>query len=130
MYTKQIRHPLFFIIILFVFLLLGDAECFSKEYSPNVHWTFCIDTSGSMKEKGQLNLLRLVTDKLSKEFISEKNGIIKPGDRITLFSFDRESRLEASVLYQTQNDLSLILEKLESINKHYGMLTFTSEVIV
>jgi Mg-chelatase subunit ChlD len=28
----------------------------NSEYLPNVHWVFCIDTSGSMKMKGHMDL--------------------------------------------------------------------------
>ena len=40
--------------------------------------------------KGHMDLLRLVTSKISQEFLDSKKGIIKQGDRISIFSFDEE----------------------------------------
>ena len=111
-------------------LAVFEGTTWSKSFSPNVHWTFCIDTSGSMKSKGHMDLLNLVTTKISQEFLDAKKGIIKQGDRISIFSFDDRSRLEATALYQTQNDLTTIKKKLKDMNKRRGSLTFISEAVV
>ena len=107
-----------------------DGDCWSKEYSPNVHWVFCIDTSGSMKMKGHRDLLKLITKKITNEFTDIKKNIIKVGDRITVFSFDSDVRLEMTALYQTENDIFPIRDKLKQMNKRSGNLTFISEAIV
>jgi hypothetical protein len=116
------------ISVLFDVVINGD--CWSKEYSPNVHWVFCIDTSGSMKMKGHRDLLKLITQKITNEFTDIKKNIIKVGDRITVFSFDSDVRLEVTALYQTENDIFPIREKLKQMNKRSGNLTFISEAIV
>lgn len=112
------------------FLCLIGKDGWSAAYSPNVHWVFCIDTSGSMKTKGHMDLLEAITGKISKEFINPQKKIIRTGDRITIFSFDGEVRLEATSLYQTENDLLIIRDKLAEMNKKSGSLTFISEAIV
>jgi hypothetical protein len=117
------------LFILFLFLFFskdsrGDA------YSPNVHWVFCIDTSGSMKTKGHMDLLRFITEKINHGFIDVRKNIIKTGDRITIFSFDQDVRLEATALYQTENDILPIRSKLVEMNKRNGSLTFISEAVV
>ena len=116
------------ISILFSVVINGD--CWSKEYSPNVHWIFCIDTSGSMKMKGHRDLLKLITQKITNEFTDTKKNIIKVGDRITVFSFDSDVRLEMTALYQTENDILPIRDRLKQLNKRSGHLTFISEAIV
>lgn len=105
-------------------------SCWSKSYSPNVHWTFCIDTSGSMKQKGHMDLLKLITHKITDEFLVPSKGIVKPGDRISIFSFDEGVRLEVTALYQTDNDMATIKDRLNQMNKRSGSLTFVSEAIV
>ena len=128
-------------ILLMIFLCLAvfiKKDCWSKEYSPivhreyspNVHWIFCIDTSGSMKVKGQIDLLQLITEKIKNEFLDTKKMIIKTGDRKTVFSFDEDVRLEATSLYQTENDLVSIKTGLQKLNKRRGRLTFISEAVV
>lgn len=102
----------------------------NSEYLPNVHWVFCIDTSGSMKMKGHMDLLKLITEKITNEFLDGKKNIINTGDRITIFSFDEQVRLEATSLYQTENDLLSIKKELKELNKRHGNLTFISEAIV
>jgi Mg-chelatase subunit ChlD len=97
---------------------------------PNVHWVFCIDTSGSMKKKGQMDLLKEITNRITNEFIDSKEKIIRIGDRVTLFSFDQNVRLEATSLYQTEDDLVVIKNKLKKMNERRGSLTFISEAIV
>ena len=47
----------------------------NSEYLPNVHWVFCIDTSGSMKMKGHMDLLKLITEKITNEFLDGKKKI-------------------------------------------------------
>ncbi|UCF83844.1 MAG: VWA domain-containing protein [Desulfobacteraceae bacterium] len=116
-------------ISIFLSVVIGK-ECWSKEYSPNVHWIFCIDTSGSMKAKGHRDLLKLITQKITNEFTDIKRNIIKVGDRITVFSFDSDVRLEMTALYQTENDILPIRDKLNQMNKRSGKLTFISEAIV
>ena len=106
------------------------SNVWGNDYLPNVHWVFCIDTSGSMKTKGQMDLLKEITDRITKEFIDNKDKILRVGDRITLFSFDEDVRLEATSLYQTDNDLIVLKNKLEEMNKRRGSLTFISEAIV
>jgi Mg-chelatase subunit ChlD len=135
MYKKK------YTILLITFALLSlpiKTNCWSKEYSEkvrnenllNVHWVFSIDTSGSMKMKGHMDLLQLITTKITNEFLDSKKNIINTGDRITIFSFDKEVRLEATSLYQTENDLLSIKQKLKELNKRHGSLTFISEAIV
>lgn len=102
----------------------------NSEYLPNVHWVFCIDTSGSMKMKGHMDLLALITEKITNDFLDSKKNIINTGDRITIFSFDEQVRLEATSLYQTENDLLSIKKELKELNKRHGNLTFISEGIV
>jgi hypothetical protein len=83
-----------------------------------------------MKAKGHRDLLKLITQKVRNDFTTIEKNIIKVGDRITVFSFDEKVRLEATALYQTENDLVQIREKLKSMNKRSGKLTFISEAIV
>jgi hypothetical protein len=83
-----------------------------------------------MKTKGHMDLLRLITERISGEFLNDKNELIKTGDRVTILSFDEKARLEATSLYQTENDLSPVRRKLTDLNKRYGSLTFISEAIV
>jgi len=83
-----------------------------------------------MKTKGHMDLLKLITEKIINEFIDVNKNIIKTGDRITIFSFDEEVRLEATSLYQTESDILPIRNKLIDMNKRSGSLTFISEAIV
>lgn len=130
MYNKKYNMSVL-IFIAFVFFFCGSARLsWAKDYSSNVHWVFCVDTSGSMKARGKVDLLKLITEKITNEFINLKKDIIEPGDRITLFSFDEDVRLEATTLYQTKNDLTMIRERLREMNMRVGQLTFTSEAIV
>ena len=130
MQQKKYMTPIFtFIVVTFLFCLIS-GDCWGRSYSPNVHWLFCIDTSGSMKTKGHMDLLRVITQKISNEFVDVNKSIIKAGDRITIFSFDEEVRLEATSLYQTSNDIVPIRDKLTAMNKRKGSLTFISEAIV
>ena len=71
-----------------------------------------------------MDLLKVITQKISNEFIDVNKNIIKAGDRITIFSFDEEVRLEATSLYQTSNDIVPIRDKLVAMNKRKGSLTF------
>jgi hypothetical protein len=130
MYGK--KHSMrIFVFTLFIFLFCFTAkDSWGKSYSPNVHWIFCIDTSGSMKMKGRMDLLKFITKKIETEFLAGKKNIIKTGDRVTIFSFDQSVRLEATALYQTENDLQQIKYKLKEMNKRSGNLTFISEAIV
>lgn len=113
-----------------LFFFFTSKTCWPKTYSPNVHWTFCIDTSGSMKKKGHMDLLKLITEKITNEFLSTKKNIIKPGDRISIFSFDQDVRLEVTSLYQTESDIHPIKDRLKKMNNRNGSLTFISEAIV
>ncbi len=117
-------------IIFTYFLSINGLDCFGSNYSPNVHWTFCIDTSGSMKRKGHVDLLKLITDKITTEFLDDRKNVIRTGDRISIFSFDDGARLEATALYQTESDILAIRDKLIQMNKRSGSLTFISEAIV
>ena len=126
---KYIISMLTFIVFTCFFCLINE-DCWSRNYSPNVHWAFCIDTSGSMKTKGHMDLLKLITEKITNEFIDVNKNIIKTGDRITIFSFDERVRLEATSLYQTESDILPIRDKLIEMNKRSGSLTFISEAIV
>ena len=120
-----------FVFIIFLFSSqLAVENCWSGEHTPNVHWVFCIDTSGSMKAKGHMDLLKAITQRVSNEFLNVNNKLIKTGDRITILSFDEEVRLEATSLYQTENDLSSVKTSLQELNKRRGSLTFISEAIV
>ena len=121
---------LFVFIILLLSSQLAVENSWGGERTPNVHWVFCIDTSGSMKTKGHMDLLRLITESISGEFLNANNELIKTGDRVTILSFDETVRLEATSLYQTENDLSPVRRKLTDLNKRYGSLTFISESIV
>jgi hypothetical protein len=82
MYKKKYT---LFLIILIVFSLSEKTDCWSRKSSPNVHWVFCLDTSGSMKMKGHMDLLKLITGKITDEFLDSKKNIINTGDRITIF---------------------------------------------
>ena len=130
MHQKKYIMPIFTFIIFTCFFCFIRGDCWSRNYSPNVHWLFCIDTSGSMKTKGHMDLLKLITEKITNEFIDVNKNIIKAGDRITIFSFDEEVRLESTSLYQTENDILPIRDKLIDMNKRKGNLTFISEAIV
>ena len=119
--------------VFIIFLLsspLAVGNCWGGEQAPNVHWVFCIDTSGSMKTKGHMDLLRLITERISGDFLDADNKLIKTGDRVTILSFDETVRLEETSLYQTENDLSPVRKKLKDLNKRHGSLTFISESIV
>ena len=118
------------VIMFTCFSGINVRDCSGGIYSPNVHWTFCIDTSGSMKKKGHVDLLRLITDKITNEFLDTRKNIIRAGDRISIFSFDDGARLEATALYQTESDILAIRDKLIRMNKRSGSLTFISEAIV
>ena len=102
---KMYRKKYSLTIFLFgVFTFASSAmavETRSQDFSPNVHWVFCIDTSGSMKAKGSMDLLKVITEKITSDFTDIDKKIVKVGDRITVFSFDEEVRLEATSLYQT-----------------------------
>jgi Mg-chelatase subunit ChlD len=130
MCRKKYRMTILIFTVLICCLCTTGHEGWSKEYSPNVHWVFCIDTSGSMKTKGHMDLLKAITERIDNEFMSSKKKIIRFGDRITIFSFDENVRLEATSVYQTENDLSTIRDKLVEMNKRSGSLTFISEAIV
>jgi hypothetical protein len=130
MYEKKHALPILMFTVYTFFFCFFVNDCWSRDYAPDVHWAFCIDTSGSMKTKGHMDLLKLITEKISNEFVDSGKSIIKAGDRITIFSFDEEVRLEATSLYQTENDLRPIRDKLRQINKRNGSLTFTSEAMV
>ena len=130
MHQKKYIISMLTFIVFTCFFCFINGDCWSTNYSPNVHWSFCIDTSGSMKTKGHMDLLRLITQKITNEFIDVNKNIIKAGDRITIFSFDEEVRLEATSLYQTESDILPIRDKLIEMNKRSGSLTFISEAIV
>ncbi len=130
MHQKKYIISIFTFIVFTCFFCLINRDCWSRNYSPNVHWAFCIDTSGSMKTKGRMDLLKLITEKIINEFIDVNKNIIKTGDRITIFSFDEQVRLEATSLYQTESDILPIRDKLIEMNKRSGSLTFISEAIV
>ena len=121
-------------LFVFIILLLSSQfavdNCWSGEYAPNVHWVFCIDTSGSMKTKGHMDLLKVITERISDEFLNVNKNLIKTGDRVTVFAFDEGVKLVATSLYQTENDLSSLKRELKNINKRRGSLTFISEAIV
>ena len=121
MYKKKYT---LFLIILIVFSLSAKTDCWSRKSSLNVHWVFCLDTSGSMKMKGHMDLLKLITGKITDEFLDSKKNIINTGDRITIFSFDEQVRLQATSLYQTENDLLSIKKELRELNKRHGNLTW------
>ena len=118
------------LIIFTFFFSINGRDCLGGSYSPNVHWVFCVDTSGSMKKKGHLDLLKLITDKITNEFLNTRKNIIRAGDRISIFSFDDGARLEATALYQTESDILAIRDKLKQMNKRSGNLTFISDAIV
>ena len=130
MQQKECMTTIFTFIVVTFFFCFISRECWGRSYSPNVHWLFCIDTSGSMKTKGHMDLLRLITEKITNEFVDVDKNIIKTGDRITIFSFDEEVRLETTSLYQTASDIVPIRDKLIGMNKRKGSLTFISEAIV
>ena len=130
MCEKRNGLKIFVYIASIVLICFFGTEAWSNNYTPNVHWVFCVDTSGSMKKKGQLDLLKEITDRITKEFIDSKQKILRIGDRVTLFSFDQDVRLEATSLYQTEDDLVVIKNKLKQMNKRRGSLTFISEAIV
>ena len=130
MYTSKYRKAALVFTLSMIFFCLAGTDCWSKDYSPYVHWVFCIDTSGSMKLKGQRDLLKLITQRITNEFADPKKKIIKTGDRITIFSFDEKVRMESTALYQTENDILPIREKLKLMNNRKGSLTFISEAIV
>jgi hypothetical protein len=130
MCDKRNSLKIFVYVISLVMVCFLGGNTLANDYLPNVHWVFCIDTSGSMKEKGQMDLLQEITDRITKEFIDNKEKILRVGDRITLFSFDEDVRLEATSLYQTEEDLIVIKNKLNEMNKRRGSLTFISEAIV
>ncbi len=130
MYRKKYSLAIF---LVGVFIFASNsiaAEYRSQGYSPNVHWVFCVDTSGSMKTKGSMDLLQVITEKITSDFTDVDKKIVKVGDRITLFSFDEEVRLEATALYQTENDILPIRDKLKEMNQRRGSLTFISEAVV
>lgn len=129
MFEKTYRTTVF-VLSIFISFFFTIADAWSKDYSPNVHWVFCIDTSGSMKTKGHMDLLKVITNRIDNEFLHPKRNIIRTGDRISIFSFDENVRLEATALYQTENDLIAVRDKLVGMNKRSGNLTFISEAIV
>jgi len=130
MCEKRYSLRIFVYIVSIVIISFFGREAWGNDYVPNVHWVFCIDTSGSMKMKGQMDLLKEITNRITKEFLNRKEKIIKIGDRITLFSFDQDVRLEATSLYQTEDDLIILKSKLKEMNGRRGSLTFISEAIV
>ena len=130
MFRKKCGMITVLMTISILFSVVINGDCWSKGYSPNVHWVFCIDSSGSMKMKGHRDLLKLITQKITNEFTDIKKNIIKVGDRITVFSFDSDVRLEMTALYQTENDILPIRDKLKQMNKRSGNLTFISEASV
>ncbi len=130
MCEKRYSLKVFVYIVTIVLICFIGKEAWSNNYLPNVHWVFVVDTSGSMKKKGQMDLLKEITDRITKEFIDRKEKIIRIGDRVTLFSFDQDVRMEATSLYQTGDDLVVIKNKLKNMNKRRGSLTFISEAIV
>ena len=123
MCKKRNSLKIFVYVISLVSVCFLGSHALANDYLPNVHWVFCIDTSGSMKEKGQMDLLQEITDRITKEFIDNKDKILRVGDRITLFSFDEDVRLEATSLYQTDEDLIVIKNKLSEMNKRRGFET-------
>jgi Mg-chelatase subunit ChlD len=130
MYRKKYSLAIFLVGVFTFASISMAAESRSQDYSPNVHWVFCIDTSGSMKAKGSMDLLKVITEKITSDFTDVDKKIVKVGDRITVFSFDEEVRLEATSLYQTENDIIPIRDKLKQMNKRRGSLTFISEAVV
>ena len=130
MCEKRYSLKVFVYIVTIVLICFFGKEAWSNNYLPNVHWVFVVDTSGSMKKKGQMDLLKEITDRITKEFIDRKEKIIRIGDRVTLFSFDQDVRMEATSLYQTEDDLVVIKNKLKNMNKRRGSLTFISEAVV
>ena len=130
MCEKKYSLTIFVSIIAVFFICFTGNASWGRQYLPAVHWVFCIDTSGSMKAKGRMDLLKEITERITDEFIDPKKNIIKTGDRITIFSFDEDARLEATSLYQTENDLLALKDKLKEMNKRSGNLTFISEAIV
>ncbi len=130
MYKKKYSMAVLVYALCTSFLFFNNTDAWCNDYSPNVHWLFCIDTSGSMKTKGHADLLKAITGKITNEFTSTNNKMIKPGDRITIMSFDKNVRLETTALYQTEDDLIAVKEKLAKMNNRSGSLTFVSEAIV
>jgi hypothetical protein len=130
MYTKNYVMAILIITILVFFSVCRDTICWGRDPSKSVHWTFCVDTSGSMKTKGKRDLLAHITKRITHDFLDPGRDIIKTGDRITIFSFDENVRLETTSLYQTEADLQPIRERLSAMNKRSGKLTFISEAIV
>lgn len=130
MLAKKYTKWLIIVTASIYLICFSNTDSWSMESSSNVHWIFCIDTSGSMKEKGHVDFLNLITKNISEEFIHNKKNIIKIGDRITVFSFDQDVRLETTALYQTESDIRPIEKKLKDMNKRSGQLTFISEAIV
>ena len=130
MCEKRYSKKIFVYIVSIVLICFFGSEARSNNDLPNVHWVFCVDTSGSMKKKGQMDLLKEITERIAKEFIDGKEKILRIGDRVTLFSFDQDVRLEATSLYQTEDDLIVIKNRLKKMNERSGNLTFISEAIV
>jgi hypothetical protein len=83
-----------------------------------------------MKKTGHVDLLKLITDKITNEFLDARKNVLRTGDRISIFSFDEGVRLEATALYQTESDILAIRDKLTQMNERSGSLTFISEAIV
>jgi hypothetical protein len=77
-----------------------------------------------------MDLLRLITERISGDFLDVDKKLIKAGDRVTILSFDEGVRLEETSLYQTENDLIPVRKTLMDLNKRSGSLTFISESIV
>ena len=76
------KYSLFLIILIMLSLSMKtdgwsreSSPKVNSEYLPNVHWVFCIDTSGSMKMKGHMDLLKLITEKITNEFLYGKKKI-------------------------------------------------------
>ena len=76
MHQKKYIMSMFTFIIFTCFFRLINRDCWKRNYSRNVHWSFCIDTSGSMKTRGHMDLLRLIREKITKENIYLTHKVI------------------------------------------------------
>ncbi len=65
---KKIQNDSFCAHHFHLFLLLRWQRWLEQNYSSNVHWVFCIDTIGSMKTKGHMDLLRSITEKIGEKY--------------------------------------------------------------
>ena len=82
MYPKKYSLAIFLAGVFTFASISMAAEYRSQDYSPNVHWVFCIDTGGSMKAKGSMDLLKLITEKITSDFTDIDEKIVKVGDRV------------------------------------------------